>query len=59
MADENQKVTELKSEEGREIVIEILHEKEGEVVVNKAPIKVTVERIQRGFRVVTSPARCM
>lgn len=59
MADEKKKVIELKSEEGREIVIEILHEKEGEVGVNKEPIKVTVERVQRGFRVVTSPARCM
>lgn len=59
MPDENKKVAELKSEEGREIIIEILHEKEGEVGVKKEPIKVTVERIQRGFRVVTSPARCM
>jgi len=59
LADEYKKVTELKSEAGREIVIEILHEKEGESGGKKEPIKVTIERVQRGFRVITGPARCM
>jgi hypothetical protein len=45
----------------KDISIEILHEREGGSMDQKmkAPLNVKIERVARGFKVVTSQARCM
>lgn len=57
----NMQQVELSDIGEREITVEILHEKEGMSVANTltTPMNVKIERVPRGFKVITSIARCM
>jgi hypothetical protein len=49
------------AQDEQEITIEILHQKNGGNTIQglKNPLNVKVERIDRGFKIIASAARCM